>query len=205
MKYTTLMTLASVAVLTACGGSGTNPFDTVDDPTVDLTVDGVTANGDGSFTIVDSGVAFELSASSTTLNGQTAWINSSERAASYIDGNVTAIGGFLDGETFSGITGTLGTVPTGDATYNGRYDYITAAASTNGALELTFSFDDNTLLTDDDSDLVVNGVVATDGTITGTVAVDDVTTDFSGGFFGTNAVAGAFDDDTAAGVFYGTN
>jgi hypothetical protein len=205
MMHKTVLTLTGIALLSACDGNGSNPFDTVDDPMVDLTVDGVTSNADGSFTIVDDAVAFELSASSTTLNGQTAWINGSERAASFIDDNVTAIGGFLDGEPFSGITGTLEAAPTGDATFSGRYDYITESASINGALDLTFDLDDNTLLSDVDSDLVVDGTVASDGSITGTVAFDNVTTDFNGGFFGTNAVAGTFDDETAAGVFYGTN
>lgn len=205
MMHKTVVTLAGIAMLNACGGSGSNPFDTVDDPVVDLTVNGVTSNADGSFTIVDDAMAFELSTSSTTLNGQTAWITGSERAGSFIDDNVTAIGGFLDGEPFSGITGTLAAAPTGDATFSGRFDYITETSASNGALDLIFGLDDNTLQSDIDNDLLVDGTVADDGSITGTVAFDGVTTNFNGGFFGTNAVAGTFDDETAAGVFYGTN
>jgi hypothetical protein len=205
MKFTTVTTLAAIAVLSACSGDGTNPFDIDDDTTVDLTVEGVIANEDGSYTVVDDGVAFELAASGVTVNGQAAWINSSERASSFITDDVTAIGGFLDGAPFSGITGTLAATPTGDATYSGRYDYITAETSTNGALDLTFDLDTLALTSEDDADFVVDGTVGSDGSITGTIAVDDVETDFTGGFYGTDSVAGAFDDDTAAGVFYGTN
>jgi hypothetical protein len=70
---------------------------------------------------------------------------------------------------------------------------------------LTYVLSDNTLESAADSTLVVDGDVASDGALTGTVSYGDETADFEGGFYGDDAVAGAFNSDTIGGVFYGTN
>lgn len=211
MKYTTSMTLACVAVLSACGGGGSNPFETVDDPVDDtpFAAGAVTQNANGSFTIVQDGETVVLPASSFNLNGELAWqtgFNGGvDNANSFITDDVTAIGGVTgDGVVFSGITGTLADVPTGDATFDGRYSVnVTSGASQSGALSMTFDLAANTLNSVSGSTFEVDGDAGTDGSITGTVAFGGETADFEGGFYGDDDVVGAFNSDTIGGVFQG--
>jgi hypothetical protein len=204
MKKMTLTIIGTVMMLGACGGGGSTG-NTMVDPDPTPTVGAVTENANGTFTVVDEGETFELSTNTVTTNGRLSWISSDERGSSFITDDVTAIGGLIDREPFSGITGTLSDAPSGNAEFVGRYAIAGFSTFNSGVLDLEYDLTANTLDSADGSDFVVDGDVGTDGAITGTIAYAGETSDFDGGFYGTNSVAGAFDNDTIGGVFFGTN
>ena len=108
-----------------------------------------------------------------------------------------------DGSVFAGISGTLGTVPTtGLAIYTGRYGVNTASISQSSPLELTADFDAGTIA-DNTDDITVEATIS-GSQIEGTVTFEGDTANLSGGFYGTNEVAGAFAGDEIGGVIYGT-
>jgi len=210
MKNMTMTALATVTLLGACGGSGSNPFEI---PEYAGVRGDVTVNEDGSYTIVDGDTTVELAAASVSSNGAPyTTIGGTVRATSFGNDDVTLIAGISDGAAFSGIVGTAGAAPTGSATFQGSYTYMGAGnIDTGAAITLEYDFADNDLETiaDPDTGLVskldVDGQVASDGTLYGTVEYDDndVETGFTGGFYG-DTVGGVFDSEEASGLFYGT-
>lgn len=204
MRTTSLFAIAATVLLTACGG-GSDGTDPVDNDPVIPTDNDVTANADGSFTVEDAGETFELSNATFTSNGQIAWFSGNERGASFINDDVTVIGAVVDGDPFSGVTGTTSAGPTGDAVFTGGYTVVTASSSVGAGVVMNYSLSTNRLTTATGSDLILNAAVGSEGALNGTVVFDGETAPLSGGFYGTNTVAGAFDNSTIAGVFYGTN
>ncbi|MBB5721746.1 hypothetical protein FHS72_001358 [Loktanella ponticola] len=204
MKTMTLTALATVTLLSACGGSGSNPFDDVSE---DFTAErgDVTANADGSYTIVDGGETIELAAGSVASSGVKTAVGGDLDITSFANDDVTLIGGYSGDLPFSGvIVGNAGNAPTGNATFTGGYTYITPDGTNTGDVILDFDLLDMDIESRDDNIFEVDGEVAADGTISGTVEYNDVETGFTGGFYGENTVGGAFDSETASGVFYGT-
>ena len=211
-----LTCIAALTLLGACGGGSgdsgaTGRGDMVVDPIVPFAAGAVTANANGSYTILQGDETIELPASNVFFNGQTAWqtgFNGGvDDADSFISDDVIAIGGVTGDDTvFSGITGTLGDAPTGDATFDGRYavNNVSGAGQT-GALSLAFDLAASTLTSTSGSTFVVVGEVTSSGAISGTIAFGGETADFEGGFYGANDVAGAFNNTTIGGVFFGTN
>ncbi|UWQ97722.1 hypothetical protein K3729_09485 [Rhodobacteraceae bacterium S2214] len=216
MKFTSLFAIAAASTLAACGGSGGGGAVTpvpVPVPAVEFEAGVVTTNADGSFTIAQGGETINLPASRFTSNGQLAWqmgFNGGvDNANSFITDDVTAIGGVsggAGGTAFSGITGTLGDAPAGDATFDGRFAVSeTSGAGRSGPISLVFDLSGNTLESAAGAALVVDGDVASNGQVTGSVTYGSETAEFEGGFYGDDAVAGAFNNDAIGGVFYGTN
>ncbi|MBB5721745.1 hypothetical protein FHS72_001357 [Loktanella ponticola] len=210
MKTMTMTALAAVTLLSACGGSSSTTTISSSNPTIlGNTVNtnnrgAITANADGSFRIVDDGNVIDLPASNVILNQQVAWINGTDRANSFVNDDVTLLGGISDGVAFSGIDGTLSAAPTGNARFEGRYSYNSATTSVSGPLTLVYDFADRDIETPDGSDFEVDGDVAADGSIIGEIEYKNVETAFTGGFYGDGTVGGAFDSGGAAGIFYGT-
>jgi len=210
MKTMTMTALAAVTLLSACGGSSSTTTIISSNPTIPgNTVStnnrgAITANADGSFSIVDDGNTIELPAKGFSLHDQLAWADGTHRANSFVNDDVTLLGGFSNGVAFSGIDGTVSAAPTGNATFEGRYDYNTETASFSAPLTLVYDFADREIETPDGSAFEVDGDVAADGSITGEVEYNNVETSFTGGFYGTDTVGGAFDSSTAAGIFHAT-
>ena len=154
MKFTSLFAIAAASTLAACGGSGGGGAVTpVPVPAVEFEAGVVTTNADGSFTIVQDGETINLPASRFTSNGQLAWqagFNGGvDNANSFITDDVTAIGGVsggAGGTAFSGITGTLGDAPAGDATFDGRFAVSeTSGAGRTGPINLVYDLSGNNL------------------------------------------------------------
>ncbi len=203
MKTMTLTALATVTLLGACGGSGSNPFH-IPESAGDR--GDVTVNDDGSYTLVDNGETIELDASMIANSGV---LTSGDEAAnlsiiSFANDDVTLISGFSEDAPFSSIIGTADDAPEGEATFSGSYIYSTTSGSNIGNVILEYDFVENDLETADGSEFEVDGEIAADGTIYGTVEYNEVETGFTGGFYGDATVGGVFDDGNASGMFYGT-
>lgn len=215
MKTTSLLAVSAIVALGACGGSTST--ETIVDMTTQLgngavvtDTGSITAEPDGTFTITQGSREITLPASNVFINGQKAWqtgFNGGRiNANSFITDDVSAIGGVNgEGTAFSGITGDLAAAPTGDAAFAGRYAVNASGSSQSGVLEMTYDMSANTLDSDAGSTFVVDGDVASNGEVTGTISFGTDTADFEGGFYGDDAVAGAFNSATIGGVFYGTN
>jgi hypothetical protein len=190
--------------LAACGGSSNSG--SIEAPTTPPTpamVVGSAANTGGAYSVVQGTTTTTLPSGGFSLNGQPAWATGTTRANAYESGNVLAIGGVQSGTSFAGISGTPGAVPaTGTATYTGRYAVNSAASSQSGALALNADFDAGTIA-DNTTAIDVAGTI-TGSEFAGTVTFGGDTADLSGGFYGTNEMAGAFAGDNIGGVIYGS-
>lgn len=201
----TLSTLASIALLSACSETIIDNTSTTTTPTATLTnlAPGSAAVSGGIFSATSGGTTVTLPASGFTLNGQTAWSNGTTRANSYASASVTAVGGIHNNTVFSGITGTLGTIPTtGSATYTGRYAVNTQSSSNSAPITMSVDYAGGTV-SSTGSALTVNGTIS-GSTVSGTVGFAGKTAPLTGGFYGTNELAGAFSGNDIGGVVYGT-
>ena len=207
-KYGMITSGLALGLLAACGGGGGAASDlpgTVMDPPVTTTGDSVMRDASGRVSGVSDGVAFTLSVNEFNANGQPSWQTESERVSSFESDDVFALGGFIDGTPISAVTGTVVDAPLGNATFAGRYAAYNATgfATVSGPADFVFDFEAATLVADtDDFDLETS--VAGDGSLTGTATFRGETGAVSGGFFGTDTVAGAFQGEAVAGAFRGT-
>lgn len=190
--------------LTACGGSsGSDSTAVPTAPTTPAIAVGSAANTGGVYSVVQGTTTTTLPSGAFTLNGQPAWATGTTRANAYESANVLAIGGVQSGTAFAGISGTPGVVPTtGTATYTGRYAVNSAASSQSGPLVLSANFGSGTIA-DNTAAIDVVGTI-TGSEFAGTVTFGGNTADLSGGFYGTNEMAGAFAGDNIGGVIYGS-
>lgn len=193
-----------LTALAACGGSSSSGFTAVPTtPTTPAIVVGSAVNTGGAYSVVQGTTTTTLPPVAFTLNGQRAWSTATTKANAYESANVLAIGGVQNGTEFAGVSGALGTVPaTGTATYTGRYAVNTALLSQSGPLELNADFAGGTIA-DNTSAIDVAGTI-TGSQFAGTVTFGGDTADLSGGFYGTNEMAGAFVGDNIGGVIYGS-
>lgn len=209
MRIVIGLALGGTVVLTACGGSGggTANVNPTPNPTpAPVTTIGTAANSNGTYSVTQNNVTTTLPVTNFTLNGQPAWAGTQGfRANAYESANVLAIGG-LDGngDLFAGITGTLtNNLPSGTANYSGRYSLTTAGQTiTSAPLDLSADFTTGTIQDVGNNTIDVSGTIS-GSSISGTVTYNGSNSTLSGGFYGTNEVAGAFDGSNFAGILYG--
>ena len=165
-------------------------------------------NPSGTYTVTHGSDVVNLPASNVILNGQKGWRNGFNggdfNADSYAVTNVLALGGVTPGgDPFAGFSGTTSSAPTASATFTGRYSLAETDRSAHSA-PLTLNFDASEgRLSNVGGNLTV-AAVASGGDLAGTVNYGGDEATLSGGFYGTNKVAGAFNGDTYGGVLYGT-
>lgn len=190
--------------LAACGGSsGSGSTAVPTTPTTPAIAVGSAAKTGGVYSVVQGTTTTTLPPVGFTANGQPAWATATTKANAYESANVLAIGGVQNGTEFAGVSGTPGAVQaTGTATYTGRYAVNTASSSQSGPLELNANFGAGTIA-DNTSAIDVAGTI-TGSQFAGTVTFGGDTADLSGGFYGTNEMAGAFAGDNIGGVIYGS-
>lgn len=197
-----LLATIALATLAACGGGG-NPFDT---PT-DVTTPGVsfpdvgraTQIGDGPITVNQAARAVVLPATPLTTTVVTSIAEGSTTAHAVSGINALAVGGVSDGAGFAGITATFDADQPGkNATFSGTYGVTTLTGQSEGLIELEYTFADQSLRS-------VGGPLAVSATasgplLSGTVTFAGEDAVLSGGFFGQDQLAGAFNGDTMGGV-----
>ncbi len=183
---------------------------------------GAANNAGADYTIVTDGVTHTMSGALTAVGTELKWYGGAAadtmKGSGYVTADVLALAAMSKtgaNETFAGITGTLGTVPTsGTATYNTRpivhllepagvsnYFLIMPVAVDFGASTLSGS---STFSTTMQGDIVGNeftGTFSSKGAVNSTVT----TVPMLGGFYGANGgtIAGAFAGTGMSGVFGG--
>ena len=205
MKTPLSLALITSALLAACSSGSSDPEDMdmdLDPPMMDT--DGAVRNGDGSVTVMAGDETFELPVNNITSNGQPRWFDGTVNASGFETDDVFAIGGIQDETFFSAVTGTFVDAPVGSLTYEGRYS-VSSSLSEVVSSALTIEYDAaQSTLTALDGDFSIDGTVTAAGVATGTVTFEGSDADFNGGFFGADAdVAGAFHNNSFAGIFYG--
>ncbi len=225
-KFT--LSIISAGFLAAC--STTTPTTPAVPTLPDVPSVGAAANATGTYTIVTNGVTHTMTgavsphAPTNTLS----WLNGggagTMKGSGFETADVLALSAMNTtgaNETFAGITGTLGTVPTGGtATYTGTIGFQLLepanAADPVGkyfglTLNVNVDFDTSTLSgTGNFSSSLQGDIVGNEftGTVsaTGTVNGAATTVPMQGGFYGANGgtIAGAFAGTGLSGVFSGT-
>ncbi len=211
------------AFLAACSTAPTAPT-LPDVPSV-----GMANNAGGTYTIVTNGDTFTMTGTQSNTGGNlTKWYgaaaSSTMKGAGYETADVLALAAMNKAgpnETYAGITGTLGTVPTsGTASYAGQTGFVLLEPTNTadpahvyvlgglnigvdfGALTLSGSAGFNTSLQGDIVGNEFTGTFSTKGAVNSTVT----TVPMQGGFYGTGGgtIAGAFAGTGLAGVFGGS-
>jgi hypothetical protein len=207
MIYKTTSAVTALIVLSACGGGGSSATGTVNTDGSGSNNDGAFVAADGTFFVLDDGERFELPSGGATANGQKSWISTNDtRAGSYSGTNVLAIGGMtVAGDTFSETTGTFEAPPTATTTFTGRYTVVQPSSLRNSS-PVTYTFDvANDQLTMNDGDASLVAKVEDDNELEGTFTYAGAQAELEGGFFAGGQVAGDFEGDDIAGVFYGSS
>lgn len=195
--------MIALMTLSACGGSGGEKI--IQDPGKDPVagIGGVVSNANGTFTVGTGADAVTLPVSNVVLNGQTAWLGTGgTNGGSFRTDDFTVVGGVQNGTPFAGLSGTQSGLPTGSGgNYVGSFTSVTTqGSSVSGPLTLDLDLGDNTLTTASGS-LDVDGIVGSNGEITGTASLRGQSANLEGGFYGDSDVAGAFKSDTMGGFF----
>ncbi len=185
-------------------------------------------NAGGTYTIVTNGSTFTMTGTQTTSGSYLQWYgaaaSSTMKGSGYETADVLALAAMNKAgpnETYAGITGTLGTVPTsGTASYAGQTVFMLLEPTNTadpvhiynlGALNINVDFGALTLIgsagftTSLQGDIVGNEFTGTFST-KGAVNASVTTVPMQGGFYGTNGgtIAGAFAGTGLSGVFGGS-
>lgn len=197
MRYCAMMACAAVTGLAGCGGSGTPVA--LSPPLVE----GVERLDDGTYVVTQDSIGTTLPATTERLSGQIVWRNiDGVRATSFAGTDVLAFGGFINGNDISAITGTQTAAPTGNATFTGKVNYQTPTLQASSDLRLNYAADTGAVT--NIGGLVTVAATTTDAALSGTVTFLGATATLTGGFYGTNEIAGSFADEGLAGVIFGT-
>lgn len=219
--------LKHLTMLCAAGALGACSTVTPTIPFVPLVSGIATANADGTYTIVENGTTRELPASRTSPATDAVslefWFNVNEQGYTYTSADVTAVAVMDESTniTHAGISGTAAaSVPTsGFATYTGAYSatyfrggLINGPQNARGILTTDVDFGAGTLAGVSApsiySSLTVSGTISGtnfNGTanFSGTEYTGPATADLSGGFYGTNTLAGIYQSATVTGLIWG--
>lgn len=225
MNLLRIMTFTFAAgALAACSSTAvpTTPF-------VPLVSGSATANADGTYTITQSGTTITLSVPSTTpaasALGLRYWNDPSAAGYVYDGADVTAVA-IMNPTSFATLAGLSGTaassVPTsGSAAYTGAFSatyfrggVVNLPWLVRGAMTTNVDFGSGTLsgtaTGNDSSSLTVYGVIS--GTqfnglaaFSGLESTGSPAADLSGGFYGSNTLAGIFQNADVAGIIWGVS
>lgn len=199
-------TVAACVGLAACSSTTTPTTPTIN-------IGGQAAHVGTTYSADVSGVLTDITVSPIMSSGQPIWVNvpAGTRIAGYESANVLAIGGFNNGQLIQGLTGVLSSPPqTGTATYSGftRWADIGSAAAagvTNLPISMAVDFNAGTFSNTAAGPNIIGTI--TGQQFTGTFQIGGVSgalVPMTGGFFGTNEMAGTFGNSTRAGVIYAT-
>ncbi len=181
----------------------------------------ITSSG-GDYTITQNGSSVTTAGGVSNLTGGLqSWNNPDVRAYVQDEADFTAVAAVDrtdSNKQFSVITGTAAaSVPTsGVATYTGRYGVIRTTAAHGGTpwgwvgtQTSSVNFGTGAIVGSGGADGFAYNATISGTSISGTASFTGdgaVTAPITGGFYGTNTLAGVFTDgSTVSGLFYGTN